>query len=113
MVVATIRLLVSADYHRELLQTVQSLLDPMRAQRGCLGLHLYREIGGKEAICLIEEWATPEDLTEHLRSNHFVVLLGAARLLLESPSELEFRLLTKTAGMEVVEAIHGKPQTIR
>jgi len=108
VVVAAIRLLVSADYHRELLQTVQSLLEPIRAQRGCLGLHLYHEIGGEEALCLIEEWATKEDLDEHLRSNYFAVLMGAARLLLENPSELEFRLLTETAGMEVVEAIHGR-----
>jgi quinol monooxygenase YgiN len=110
LVVATIRLLVSADYHRELLQTVQSLLDPIRAQKGCLGLHLYCEIGGKEALCLIEEWATQGDLDEHLRSNYFVVLLGAARLLLDNPSELEFRLLTERGGMEVVEAIHGRPR---
>lgn len=109
-VVATVRLPVSVDYHRELLQTVQSLVGPIRAQKGCLGLHLYVEIGGEEALCLIEEWATKEDLDEHLRSDYFAVLLGAARLLLEQPSELEFKLLRETAGMEVVEAIHGPPR---
>ena len=109
MVVATIRLLVSSDYHRELLQTVQSLLGPIRKQTGCLALHLYAEIGGEEALCLVEEWATQEDLDEHLRSDYFSVLLGAAKLLLQKPSELEFKLLRETAGMEVIDAIHGRP----
>jgi quinol monooxygenase YgiN len=107
---ATIRLLVAADHRRELLQTVQSLIGPISEQRGCLGLHLYTEIGGEEALCLVEEWATQEDLDEHLRSDYFAVLLGAARLLLEKPSELEFRLLKETAGMEIVDAIHGTPR---
>lgn len=108
-VVATIRLLVSVDYHRELLQTVQSLLGPIRTQKGCLGLHLYAEIGGEEALCLVEEWATQQDLDEHLRSDYFAVLLGAARLLLQKPSELDFRVYKETAGMEVVDSIHGRP----
>ena len=108
MVVATIRLLVAADYHRELLQTVQSLLRPIKQQEGCLGVHLYCEIGGQDALCMIEEWETQEDLSAHLQSNAFAVLLGAARLLLQKPAELEFKLLTQTAGIEVVEAIHGK-----
>jgi quinol monooxygenase YgiN len=107
MVIATIRLLVPADNHRELLQTAQSLLRPIRQQKGCLGLHLYFEIGEEDALCLMEEWATPEDLNDHLRSNYFTVLLGAARVLKKS-SELEFKLLTQTAGIEAVEAIHGK-----
>ena len=107
-IVVTIRLQASVEGHRELLQTVQSLLAPIRSQRGCLGLRLYSELGGDAALCLIEEWATEGDLNEHLRSNYFSVLLGASRMLLKKTSELEFRLLTPTAGMEVVEAIHGR-----
>ncbi|MCI0660966.1 MAG: antibiotic biosynthesis monooxygenase, partial [Acidobacteria bacterium] len=100
-------LMVSADNRRELLQTLQSLLRDIREQKGCLGSHLYFEIGDEDAICLMEEWATREDLNDYLRSNHFVVLLGAARILKKS-SEFEFKLLTQTDGIEVVEAIHGK-----
>ena len=87
--------------------TVQSLLGPIRAQKGCVGSHLYLEIGDEEALCLMVEWATQEDLYDHLQSNYFVVLLGAARLL-KRPAELEFKLLTQTAGIEAVEAINGK-----
>ena len=107
MVIATIRLSVSEDNHRELLQTVQSLLRPIREQKGCLGSHLYFEVGDEDAVCLMEEWATPQDLNNHLRSNCFAVLLGAARLLKKS-SKLEFKLLTQTAGLDTLEAIHER-----
>jgi quinol monooxygenase YgiN len=107
MVITTIRLMVSEDNHREFLQTVQSLLRPMREQKGCLGSHLYFEIGEEDTLCLMEEWATPEDLKDHLQSDYFAILLGAAKLLKKS-KELEFKLLKQTAGIEVVEAIYGK-----
>jgi quinol monooxygenase YgiN len=107
MVITTIRLMVSEDNHREFLQTVQSLLRPMREQKGCLGSHLYFEIGEEDTLCLMEEWATPEDLKAHLQSDYFAILLGAAKLLKKS-KELEFKLLKQTAGIEVVEAIYGK-----
>jgi quinol monooxygenase YgiN len=107
MVIATIRLLVPADNHREFLQTVRSLLRPIREQKGCLGSHLYFEIGEEDALCLMEEWASPEDLNDHLRSDYFAILLGAAKLLKKS-SELDFKLLTQTAGIEAVEAVYGK-----
>ena len=107
MVIATIRLSVSEENHRELLQTVQSLLRPIREQKGCLGSHLYFEIGEHDCLCLMEEWATPEDLDYHLRSNYFSVLLGAAKLLKKS-SEIDFKLFTQTAGIEALEKIHGK-----
>jgi quinol monooxygenase YgiN len=98
---------VPADNRRELFQTMQSLLRPIREQKGCLGSHLYFEIGDEDAFCLIEEWATPEDFNDHLRSDYFAVLLGATRILKKS-SELEFKMLTQTAGIEALEAIHGK-----
>ena len=107
MVTTTIKLLVSSDNHREFLQTVQSLLRPVREQKGCLGSRLYFEIGEEDSLCLIEEWATPEDLNDHLQSDYFAILLGAAKLLKKS-MDLEFKMLTQTAGIEVVEAIYGK-----
>lgn len=106
MVIAIIQLAVSTDHHREFVQTMQSLLRPIREQKGCLRSRLYFELGEEDSVCLIEEWQSMEDFDNHLRSEYFEVLLGATRLL--SKSELEFKLLTQTAGIEVLEARHGR-----
>jgi len=106
MIIAIIQFAVSTDHHREFLQTMQSLLRPIREEKGCLGSRLYFELGEEDTVCLIEEWQAMEDFDNHLRSEYFEVLLGAARLL--SKSELEFKLLTQSAGIEVLEARHGR-----
>lgn len=107
MVVATIRVLVPTQNRRELLQTLRSLLSFFRKQKGCLDSHCYLEVGTEDSICVIEEWATQEDLNNHLRSNDFAVLLGAINLL-RGPSELDFKVLLPQAGIEAIEAARGE-----
>jgi quinol monooxygenase YgiN len=107
MVVATMRVLVPPYNRREILQTFQSLTDSIRNQKGCLNYRYYLEMGDENAICLIEEWETQADLDNHLLSRDFAILFGAINLL-RGPSEIEFKLLSPTAGIEAVEAARRK-----
>jgi len=107
MIVTTVKILVSRENHRELAQTVMSLLRSIKRQKGYLGSNLYLDLGNDDAVCLIGEWETQEDLNNHLRSDDFALLFGAINLL-KKTSEIEFRVLTPTAGLEVVEAARGK-----
>jgi quinol monooxygenase YgiN len=107
MVVASVRVLVPEENRLELTQTLGSLLSTIRNQKGCLSSHFYFEVGHEDTLCLIEEWETQADLDNHLRSNDFAILLGAVNLL-KGPSEIEFKLLTPTAGIEAVDAARGK-----
>jgi quinol monooxygenase YgiN len=107
MIVTTVRVLVPHENQRELAQTVRSLLRSIRRQKGYLGSNLYLDLGDDDAFCLVEEWETQEDLNNHLRSDDFAVLFGAINLL-KKASEIEFRVLTPTAGLEVVESARGR-----
>jgi quinol monooxygenase YgiN len=110
MIVVTLRVLVSPENRRELVQTVRSLLRNIQGQKGCLGSHFYCELGDEEALCLIEEWETQEDLNKYFRSDDFAILFGAINLLKKS-SGIEFRLLTPMAGIEAVESARDKIMT--
>src|SRR5262245_17468601 len=103
MVVATIRAPVPLDNRRELVQTLQSLCPQIRRHQGCLSYHFYFEYGEEDSFCLIEEWDTQSDLDKHLKSGDFAILLGAINVL-KGPAEIEFKLLSQTAGIEAVEA---------
>jgi quinol monooxygenase YgiN len=107
MIVVTLRVLVSPENRRELVQTVRSLLRNIQGQKGCLGSHLYCELGDEDALCLIEEWETQEDLNNYFRSDEFAILFGAINLLRKS-SGIDFRLLTPMGGIEAVESAREK-----
>jgi quinol monooxygenase YgiN len=107
MIIVSFRILVPPEHHRELSQTIRSLLGQISSQTGCLGTHFYHEDGDDSAVCLIEEWETRADLNNHMRSEIFAVLYGAFNLL-RGQSELDFKVLLPQAGIETVEAIRKK-----
>jgi len=110
MVVALMRVLMPTYKYREILQTFQSLTESIRKQKGCLSYHYYLEMGDENAVCLIEEWETREDLDNHLLTRDFAVLFGASSLSRDS-SAIDFKLLSPTAGIEAVVTVRGRSES--
>jgi len=72
-----------SEKRKELLQTVASLMGLIRAEKGCQRCDFCQSTKDENALCLLEEWDTHENLLLHLRSGSFSVLRGAATLLHE------------------------------
>ena len=108
MIVATIKTLIPLNKRQEMFQTLESLSDSIRRQRGCLNYRIYREIGNEDALYIVEEWRTRLDLDAHMLSRDFSVLFGAINLLHGSEA-VEFNLLASLGGLELVEQVRIKP----
>lgn len=106
MIDATIKMSVPADKRVEVLQTVKSLLDPIRNESGCLSCHCCVDAEFENIIILRQEWNTNKDLVAHLKSAHFNILLGAMKLLFVEP-EIRFKTIVSTAGEEVITAVRS------
>ncbi|MEK6335737.1 MAG: antibiotic biosynthesis monooxygenase family protein [Acidobacteriota bacterium] len=103
MLVATIRLRISQEDRKELTQTLGSLSTTIMKQKGCRSCRVYRQLDSDDAIVLIEEWETRDDWDSHLRSTEFAVLHGAMRLVTD-PAAVEFVLLNRVGGMELLNS---------
>ena len=103
MIEATINITVSAQKRKELLQTLKSILGPIRGEQGCLRCNCYVDIEAENFFFFREEWQTREDLDAHLRSVQFGVLIGAMSLLDIEP-EIRLNTIASTAGTEAVIA---------
>ena len=103
MIVVTINMHVRPAKRTELLQTMCALMGLVREETGCVSSRFYLDVENDDAFCLLEAWATPGDMDNHLRSYNCGVLLGAMQLLSEPP-EITFRTVSATAGMEAVQA---------
>ena len=87
MVLVILRMKVIAEKRGELCQTIVSLIDLLRTEKGCLRCDFCRGQEDENELHLIEEWDTRDNLCRHLNSNLFQVLRGAMHLLQE-PYEL-------------------------
>jgi len=104
-----VRLIMNVLPHKqkEVMQTLLSMIESARKEKGCLGYDVFRDIDGKTVYNLIEEWETREDLDHHIRSERFSVLLGIKSLLAE-PVEMKIHTVSHSEGAEVVDALRGK-----
>jgi len=94
-----IRMKAPSDKRMELSQTINSLIGPIRSEKGCKRCDFYQKIGSENELCLLEQWDTSENLEQHLSSKRFGVLRGAMNLLKE-PYEMIFHNDIRPVGIE-------------
>ena len=104
MILSTLNMIVRPEGRRDLLETMRSMLEPARVERGCLSYHLYEDIENRDAFLLLEEWETQDDLERHISKDHQRQLLTLMDLLSEQP-ELRFNTVSSTAGMDLIEDV--------
>ena len=83
MFFVSIRMMVSPGKRMEITQALTSLMNSIRAEKGCCGYNCYQSVENENEFCVLGEWDSEESLAGHLRSMGFKVLLGAAHLLSE------------------------------
>ena len=91
MIVGTIRIRVRREKRREFMQTMDALMDLLRALRGCWSYRFFNDHEDLEAFQLISEWSDFELFERHLTSTAFRVFRGSRPLLTDEPdAHLDF-----------------------
>lgn len=101
LIVNTTRITVRPEHRKELCQTISSLIDLIKSEKGCLAYRFYQEAGDENSFILVGEWESRADWDNYLHSDDFAVLLGSI-MILGSRSDTDFKLLSPVAGMETV-----------
>src|SRR4030042_6086503 len=83
MIFVIVRMEVLSEKRKELSQTIASLIDSVKAEKGCLRYNFCQNIEDENELYLLEEWDTQENFKDHLKSRRFKVFRGAMNLLTE------------------------------
>lgn len=111
MVVATVRMVPTPSRHAEVLEILQCLEGPTRAQPGCTAYDIYQADGPDPAIVLVERWDSEAALETHLRSNAYRSILAAVEVS-GSPPEIRFDHVSGSEGIELIERARAVPPTV-
>ena len=107
MIIVKITLNALLEKRTEVMQTILSMIEPTENENGCLSSHGFLDIEDMNGFSLIAKWATREDLDHYIRSDRFSVLLGT-RSLLGEPPKIEIHTVSRSEGMEIVNAARRK-----
>ncbi|MFO7801900.1 MAG: antibiotic biosynthesis monooxygenase family protein [Desulfovermiculus sp.] len=107
MIIVRISMQVRAEKHKEVLQTLLSLMAPMEREEGCLGYMFLSDIKDKTTFYVLQEWENRQKLDHHLKSDLFGVLLGL-KSLLRQPHGIDIYTVEKAEGMNVILSARNK-----
>ncbi|WP_018969202.1 putative quinol monooxygenase [Rubritalea marina] len=77
-----------AGKEAELLELVQSLVEPSRAENGCVKYDAYANSANTGSIYIIEEWENAECLDAHKTTPHFLVFKEKGPALIDTKSSI-------------------------
>jgi quinol monooxygenase YgiN len=92
------------DKREEIRQTLISMYDKIRKEKGCLTYRIFQNIREQYSFSSFGEWTTRSSLLEHLKSDIFSVMLGMNSLL-SSPMQIRIMTVTQSEGMELAKTI--------
>lgn len=107
MIDATFKMSVPTDKRLEVLQTIKTLIGPVRNEPGCISCNYCVDAEDEQIIIFRQEWNSNEDLAAHLRSDHFSVLLGVMKLLSIEP-EISFNTIASRSGAETISKARAR-----
>ena len=101
MIQVILRLNVPGRRWEEALSLLRPMLNPTRAQPGCLHFDVLQDVEVSGVLCVLQEWDTQEHLYRHLRSEAYRNILAAMDVAADAP-EIEFRSLEILGGMDTI-----------
>jgi len=87
-----------------MVKALRSIMLPARAERGFVSSRIYQEVDTPEALCYVEEWASPAQMEEQIRSRRFGRLLAVMETAPKKPV-LEVRSLSETRGLDYISTL--------
>jgi len=107
MIIVRMTMNAFPDKHKEVMQTLLSMIEAAGKEEGCLSYGGFCDLEDDFAFSLIGEWATREDLNRHIRSERFSILLGTKSLLTQ-PLSITIHTVSHSEGEDVVRTLRAK-----
>jgi len=107
MIVVRMTMNVLPEKHKEVMQTLLSMIESPGKDSRYLSYGIFCDIEDKNVFNLISEWETREDLNDHIKSYRFSVLLGTKSLLSEPP-QIVIHTVSHSEGMEAIDDVRSK-----
>jgi quinol monooxygenase YgiN len=95
-------MLIPAGKQKEALEILNSMVEEIQFETGCISCQLYRGVKDNRAIMVEELWECEEDVRRHLRSKKYGKILMVIEMASEFP-EIRFDIISGSSGVETIE----------
>jgi quinol monooxygenase YgiN len=106
MIQATVKMEFQRKTADEAVAILYSLVERIRASRGCVGCAVYQEVENPLTVVFDEKWMSEADLHRHLRSEDYQKILMVMEMAEVRPV-IRFETVADMGGVEIIEEARG------
>ena len=106
MIIVTLRIKVPGNRRKEFLDSARLIIGPTKVQPGCISCNFCQDLDDPDAVLLVEEWESRENLEHHIKSESYRIILSLMDLAREPP-EIKLNTISKTEGLEAIAEIRS------
>ena len=106
MIIVTLRIKVPPARRKDFLDSARLIIGPTKVQPGCINCRFYQDLDDPDIILFTEEWQSRKYLEHHIKSDSYRIILSLMELSGEPP-EIKINTISKTEGMEAIEALRS------
>lgn len=103
---ASIHLLMPPNKWQEAVAILNSVIELIKLEEGCISCGLYKDLRKEGALMLAQIWENQSDLERHLRSDRFRTVLLVVEMATEYP-EVRFDVIESTSGIETIQRVRA------
>ena len=103
MITVTLRIKVSHNRRKDIVNSAKLILGPTSIQSGCISCRLYQDLDEPDAVFLAEEWESRAKLDRHFDSEQCRIILSLMEASDQFP-EFKINTVSKMEGLEAIEA---------
>lgn len=104
MILSTIRMVIPAKKHNEVIKILRSIALKTRDDSGCLGCCIYRDVEDNNVFMFQEHWKSEESLNLHVCSVDYRNILLILEMSIKQP-EVRFETISDSTGIETIEKL--------
>ena len=104
MITVTLWIKVPHKRRQDFINSAKQILGPIRIQPGCMSCRLYQDLDEPDAVFLVEEWESREQLERHFNSEQCRIMLSLMEAADQFP-EININTVAKMEGLEAIEAV--------
>ena len=104
MITVTLRMKVSHKQRNDFLKSARLILGPTKIKPGCISCRLYQDLDEPDAVFLVEEWESRENLDRHFKSEQYRIILSLMEASDQFP-EIKINTISKMEALEAIEAV--------
>jgi PTH1 family peptidyl-tRNA hydrolase len=91
MKIITVEFKATPKHRNAVIHLCRSMVDPSRAEKGCISYNFYQNLADEDSFFFFEEWKDQRAIDDHVKTKHYIDFVPKFNSLILGKADLKVR----------------------